>query len=319
EAGDESGTEAGDESGTEAGDESGTEEGVEDGTEDGTEDGDEDGVEYDPSISVEPGIVTPGDDVTVEGEGFVPDSTVTVVITDEDGDVIDTIEGVETDSDGGFSIDWTVPEGTQPGELTVTATDDEDSDVTASETVTVVDADGTEAGDESGTEDGVEYDPSISVEPGTVTPGDDVTVEGEGFVPDSTVTVVITDEDGDVIDTIEGVETDSDGGFSIDWTVPEGTQPGELTVTATDDTDPSVSASETVTIAEPAAAGEDGTGTVDPGTGAEDGAGKPGDGKPGDDLASTGVSGAIGLGLMALLLVVVGSGVVAFAKVRRTS
>ncbi|MGQ7789001.1 hypothetical protein SD455_16660, partial [Nesterenkonia sp. K-15-9-6] len=165
----------------------------------------------------------------------MPDSTVTVEVTDQEGNPIATIEDVPTDEDGSFSITWTVPEDTEPGILPITVTDDEDPEVTATEHLTVTD------------EDGV-VQPGIIVHPDEVAPGEDITVEGQGFTPGSTVTVDITDADGNVIDTIEGVEVGDDGTFTVEWTVPEGTEPGELTVTATDDEDPDVTASDTVTV-----------------------------------------------------------------------
>ncbi|WP_202923275.1 hypothetical protein, partial [Nesterenkonia haasae] len=101
----------------------------------GTADGDE---ATDPSVTVEPDSVQAGDEVEISGEGFVPGSTVTVVITDADGNVVGTIEGVDVEQDGTFAVTWTVPEDTEPGDLTVTATDDSDSDITDSATLSVV-------------------------------------------------------------------------------------------------------------------------------------------------------------------------------------
>ncbi|MGQ7789023.1 hypothetical protein SD455_16775, partial [Nesterenkonia sp. K-15-9-6] len=36
------------------------------------------------------------------------------------------------------------------------------------------------------------FDPSVTLDPDTVAPGEDTTITGEGFVPDSTVTVEVT-------------------------------------------------------------------------------------------------------------------------------
>src|SRR5699024_10353293 len=54
-------------------------------------------VELEPSVTVDPDEVEPGDEVTVSGEGFLPDSPVTVVVTDADGNEVGTIEDVTTD------------------------------------------------------------------------------------------------------------------------------------------------------------------------------------------------------------------------------
>ncbi|WP_162321923.1 choice-of-anchor G family protein, partial [Nesterenkonia haasae] len=96
----------------------------------------------------------------------------------------------------------------------------------------------------------VALDPSLTVDPNEVAAGESTTISGEGYTPDSTVTVEITDSEGNIIDTLEGVETDSEGNFSTEWTVPEGTEAGDLTVTGTDDTDPTASATDTLSVTE---------------------------------------------------------------------
>ncbi|GAB3181719.1 hypothetical protein GCM10027060_13200 [Nesterenkonia halophila] len=296
-----------------------------DGTEtDGTEtDGtDEDGDQSEPSVTVDPTEVPAGDSTTVDGTGFTPDSTATVQLEDADGNAVGDPITAPTDENGNFTEELPVPEGTEPGDYTVVATDDETGE-SAQTPLTVTDGSGTET-DGTGTDgsetDGSETDgsdedatddPSVTVDPDTAAPGDDVTIGGENFDPDTTVTVEITDENGDIVDTVEGVEVGDDGSFTIDWTVPEGTDPGELTVTATDDQDPNVSESATLTVTESGGLGTDSDGTVDSGAGS--------DGDSDEGLAVTGPTGAVGLGLMALLFLVVGVGIVGYAKARRTS
>src|SRR5699024_12559069 len=90
---------------------------------------------------------------------------------------------------------------TAPGDFTVTATDIDDPEISGSESVSVL-------------EPGQVYEPSVTVAPGEAEPGDEVTVGGEGFVPESPVTIVVTDADGNEVGTIEDVTTDEDGGFS---------------------------------------------------------------------------------------------------------
>ncbi|WP_158217725.1 choice-of-anchor G family protein [Nesterenkonia sp. F] len=291
----------------------------------------------DPAVTVDPTEVPAGDSTTVEGTGYTPDNTATVQLEDADGNPVGESITVDTDGEGNFTEELPVPEGTEPGDYTVVVTDDETGE-SAQTPLTVTDGSGTETdgtetdgtetdgtetdGTETdGTEtDGTETDssdedatdePSVTVNPDTAAPGDDVTVGGENFDPDTTVTVEITDENGDIVDTIEGVEVEEDGSFTEEWTVPEGTDPGELTVTATDDQDPSVSESATLTVTESSGLGTDSDGTVDPGAGS--------DGGSDDGLAVTGPTGAIGLGLMALLFLVVGVGIVGYAKERRMS
>ncbi|GAA1451023.1 hypothetical protein GCM10009618_04510 [Nesterenkonia lacusekhoensis] len=118
-----------------------------------------------------------------------------------------------------------------------------------------------------------------------------VTVEG---TPPSEGDPVTDDDDHEL-----PVESEEDGGTEDGGTEDGGTEDGGTEDGGTED------------------GGTEDGGTEDGGT--EDGGTEDGGGKPGDDLASTGASGAVGLGLMALLLVIVGSGVVAFAKVRRNS
>ncbi|MDZ5079128.1 choice-of-anchor G family protein, partial [Nesterenkonia sp. HG001] len=188
----------------------------------------------DPALSVNPDTVAPGESTDIEGTGYTPDSTVTLEITDSEGNVIETIPGVETDGEGNFTYEWTVPEGTEAGDLTVVGTDDT-TDESAEATLTV-------------TEDEADIDPALSVNPDTVAPGESTDIEGTGYTPDSTVTLEITDSEGNVIETIPGVETDGEGNFTYEWTVPEGTEAGDLTVVGTDDTtDESAEATLTVT------------------------------------------------------------------------
>src|SRR5690625_7836275 len=73
------------------------------------------------------------------------------------------------------------------------------------------------------------------------------------------VDVVITDADGDVVVTLEGLEIDGDGDFTTDWDVPGDVDAGELTVTVTDTADPEVSASERLTVLEAGDADADAT------------------------------------------------------------
>src|SRR5690606_40148957 len=56
-----------------------------------------------------------------DGTGFDPDSDVTVTYVDSAGDEVGQ-STVTTDGDGGFTVDFVVPEGTAPGTLTVEAT-----------------------------------------------------------------------------------------------------------------------------------------------------------------------------------------------------
>ncbi|MDN6147975.1 MAG: hypothetical protein L0I94_03955, partial [Yaniella sp.] len=296
--------------GTETGSEDGTEAGAEDGTEDGTEDGSEDDGDVAAVVITSPseGDSVTGDTVVVTGTGE-PDASVEVSLDDQ-------VETVEVDANGDWSVEFTE---VVPGDYTVTATDQESSDavditVTADEGTETGSEDGTEAGAEDGTEDGSESGaedgteagaedgtedgtedgsedgtPSVSVEPDSVNPGDEVDIVGEGFDPDTTVSVVVTDDDGNVIGSIESVPVDENGQLNISWTVREDVGPGTLTVVVTDDNDPDASAEAALTVV-----------PTDP-----DQTGAATDGSDEDGLASTGASGttllAAGAGLAMLL------------------
>ncbi|MGJ9424374.1 choice-of-anchor G family protein [Nesterenkonia halotolerans] len=262
--------------------------------------GDDDAADVDPSVSVDPEIAAPGEDVTIEGDDFAPGTTVDIEITDEDGDVIGTIEDVEVNDDGEFTQGWTVPEGTQPGDLTVTAEDEEGNSASAP---LVIVGDGG-SGDDDGTDE-----PSVSVDPDTAEPGDTVTVEGDDFTPGTTVDVEVTDEDGNVVGTIEDIEVDENGEFDVDWTLPEDLQPGELVVTATDEDGNSASAPLEVLGA---GAGGDEDGVAVESDGDDDGATGSG------VLATTGATVAT-FGLVALVLTLIGVGLYVASRQRRVT
>ena len=229
EDGDGDGAEDGTEDGTEDGDgegaEDGTEDGTDDGAEDGTEDGDGDGAPA-PSLIIQPDTAEPGDTVTIEGGDLPEGSTGTLEVTDPEGNVIDTVENIDF-GEGDISESWTIPEGTEPGVLIFTITDDEDPEVGASEVVDVVDGD---AADQ----------PTTSVQPEQIPAGGQITVAGDSYVPGSTVTLEIIDLNGNVVDTVEEAPVSEDGTVSITWTVPEGTDPGALIAHLTDVEDPEV-------------------------------------------------------------------------------
>ena len=109
----------------------------------------------------------------------------------------------------------------------------------------------------------------------------------------------VTDADGNVIDTVEGVEVNADGQFESTWTVPEGTDAGDLTVTATDDSDGDISGSATLTIT--------------------DGPGPAGDRDDDGGLAVTGAGGVMLLTGLSALLLLAGAAGLYIARSRRNS
>lgn len=92
--------------------------------------GDTDASTEDPSITVDPEEVAPGDDLTVEGSDFQPEEEITVDIVDDAGNVIESFE-VITDEDGNFVVTWTVPDDLEPGVYSVIVTDSDGNTYTA--------------------------------------------------------------------------------------------------------------------------------------------------------------------------------------------
>lgn len=170
----------------------------------------------DATVAVDPTSTRAGGVVDVTGTGWLPSGgDVVVTVTDADDEVVTTvtIPEAEIGDDGSIADEFTVPVGTEPGSLTVTAVQ---GDVDAATSLTVV------------------PEPSVTVTPDTARPLDQVAVGGGGWGP-GTVTVVFTDEDGQPVgDPLE--LTPVDGVISGSFTVPEGTEPGTLTATATQGT-----------------------------------------------------------------------------------
>src|SRR5699024_491868 len=96
----------------------------------------------------------------------------------------------------------------------------------------------------------VDLNPSIEAERTDVNPGETIDVSGTGYTPDSTVTGTITDAADQQVDNFESVETDGSGSFSTQWRVPDDIDAGDATITATDTSDTSASASVVIKINE---------------------------------------------------------------------
>lgn len=288
------------------------------------DDDDADEAEVDPSLGVEPDSAAPGDEVTIEGDDFVPGSTVDIVTTDEDGDVIGTIDDVQVDEDGDFSQDWTVPEGTDPGDLTIVAEDDEGNSAEA--ILVIVDGTGPDGddgpdGDNGAGDDGADgdngaggdddgaLDPGVSIDPDAAEPGETVAIEGDDFTPGGTVIIEIVDEGGNTVGTIDDVQVGDDGSFLVDWTLPADLSPGQLVVTATDDAGNAGSGILDVLDRDGAGGVRDGEGDATP-AGAGDGSDRSG------GLAATGATVAT-FGVIALVLTLLGAGLYMVSRHRR--
>lgn len=214
-----------------------------------------------PTLMVDPSEVNPGDDVTINGSGFLPGEEVEVTIDGEGGTTV-----VQADENGSFSLDVTVPEDADLGTYTASALGLE-SERTASDTFDVV-----EPGAVS---------PSVTVDPSEVNPGDTVTVTGEGFLPGEEVVVTI-DPSGESVT----VTADEDGAFSVEVTIPEDAEPGDFTATAVGQ-ESERTASDDFTVVEKV---DDDKGS---GTGGSGNDGQtPGTGGSGDDGTTPGTDGS---------------------------
>ena len=166
-----------------------------------------------PVLSVDPGEAQASDEVTVTGSGYTPDSTVDLEIVSDLG-VLYTAGDILTDADGGFEYVVTLPGDSYPTDYVVTGTDAEG--LTAQVDLVVL-----------------PLEPTLTVDPAEAAPGDEVTVTGSGYTPDSTVDLKIVSDLG-VLYTAGDIPTDADGGFEYVATLPDDSAPTDYVVTGTD-------------------------------------------------------------------------------------
>jgi len=175
-----------------------------------------------PVVDIEETTVVAGQDITLAGVNWA-DAPLSIVFTDGTGAAIGTPITL-TPVGGGFSIEFTVPVGTD-GPVRATVTQGDDS---ATDTVAVTPAPGPA--------------PAVDIVETTVVAGETVTVNGSNWA-DTPVTIVVSDGNGNPIGTPIAV-TPADGAFTVDVTVPVGTTgPVRVTVTQGDD-----SATDTVAV-----------------------------------------------------------------------
>jgi len=169
-------------------------------------------------IKLDPDSGPPGITVTIEGV-MTEDSDVTVEwgIKVDDDPTKDWVTGTRrtllettTDSDGYFTAEFEVPDVEAYEKYLVLATDGEDEE--AYDWFEVL------------------AEPTITLNPDSGMPGDEIEVEGSFFTEDSTVTLTF---DGIDVTPAEGIETDADGEFSAEFVVPDVTF-GDYEVTAED-------------------------------------------------------------------------------------
>ncbi|MFC7403829.1 hypothetical protein ACFQQL_01805, partial [Georgenia alba] len=90
----------------------------------------------DPTVTIEPNQLAPGDPFVLSGEGYTPDSTIQGQTLAEDGTVLNEFTA-DADQNGAFSQDLEVPADLEPGTYGVRMTDT--TGATAETTATVID------------------------------------------------------------------------------------------------------------------------------------------------------------------------------------
>lgn len=176
--------------------------------------------DIDPSLSVDPASVAPGQSTIATGTGYTPDSTATVQLTDPEGNPVGDAIPVDTDSEGGFSVAVPVPDDAELGVYPVVGTDDTTGEA-AEAPLAVIDG-----------ADVCAMDPTLTVEPGSAFPGDTVLVVGQGFPAGVPVVVQLRDAEGNPVGEPITVTPDEACGFITDLTVPEDAEPGDHVVEA---------------------------------------------------------------------------------------
>lgn len=176
--------------------------------------------EIDPSLTVNPESVAPGQSTVATGEGYTPDSTATVQLEDPEGNPVGDPIPVDTDSDGAFTVPVPVPADAELGDYVVVGTDDTTGEAAEAPLAVI-----------SGS-DVCAMDPTLTVEPSAAYPGDTVSVVGQGFPAGVPVVVQLHDAEGNPVGDPITVTPDEACGFITDLTVPEDAEPGDHTVVA---------------------------------------------------------------------------------------
>ncbi|GAB3598321.1 hypothetical protein [Microbacterium tumbae] len=179
---------------------------------------DENDVEVSAPLEVTAAVLTPafsatspvpaGGESTIQSTGWVPGSEVTLQLTDDAGEPVGEPVVVEADSTGAIPAGTTVPvpADAAAGDYTVEATDEFGNEASAPLSV---------------------YAPTLSAT-SPVIAGDATTVTSSGWLPDSTVTLTLTDAAGDTVGTPVEVTADATGAIpsAVTLVVPAGTPAG---------------------------------------------------------------------------------------------
>ncbi|MBL3688116.1 hypothetical protein D3248_14300 [Leucobacter zeae] len=158
---------------------------------------------YAPSLEAET-PVAPGDCSAITSGGWLPNTEVTLQLTDADGNPVGEPVVVTTDADGNVPAGTCVeiPEGTDPGEYEIVGSDETGGEVTAPVVV----------------EDAAVAPVLTATSP--VPAGGESTVTSTGWAPESEVSLQLTDADGNPVGDPVVVTTDGDGSTPLGTLVP---------------------------------------------------------------------------------------------------
>jgi hypothetical protein len=169
-----------------------------------------------PDMTITPTEGEPGTLVTVNGTGFAKRNGVYFSFGGSPITVVWLVEsGGRTNSDGSFAVQFTVSEDVATGNYTVLAEDEDNDDISAQMTFTVIEVI-------------PPLNPAITISPTSGNISDSVEVNGDEFPPDEDFTVEYDATDV-TADIVGASTTDSDGELSFYLDIPESTA-GEHTI-----------------------------------------------------------------------------------------
>jgi len=180
-------------------------------------------VVYAPTLEAETPVV-PGECSAITSGGWLPNSQVTLQLRDSDGNPVGDPVVVTTDAEGNVPAGTCVPipEDTDPGDYEIVGTDENDAEV--STPITVDEGAGP-----------ICANPTVTVTPSSVKPGEKVTITGSGFAAGTTATVQIHDKNGRaLLNPALAVQVNESCGFTVTVTIPTNAAPGDYTVVVTD-------------------------------------------------------------------------------------
>ncbi|PRA00232.1 hypothetical protein CQ017_04160 [Arthrobacter sp. MYb224] len=230
--------------------------------------------ELNPEFTVNPDNAGPGDTITIDGEGYAPNTPIVIELRDKDGNVTHEIE-VESDENGEIHTELVIPEDIEDGEYQIVTVDPDGNEESRSITIrdTPTDTCATET--------------ALSINPTQVNPGENITINGTGYTEGETITVEITGVDGKTIElslaeaSAKGmVVIDESCAFELKVQIPEDAEEGTYTVNTKDENGKVLDSGEFQVV------GNDGSGNDSDNEGSDQNGSN--DSKDKDGLANTG-------------------------------